>query len=217
MVTVPAPSERTRLQRKPRRGFYDHETIAAILDEALICHVGIVVDRQVYVTPTVHARVDDLLYLHGSPANRTLGALSSGTRCCVTVTLVDGVVLGRSARKHSLNYRSVMVLGEAQEVIDRAEKLTALRAIVEHMVPSRADDVESPPASDLDSTSIISLAINEASAKIRSGDPSDPPATHALDVWAGQLPLTTTPGEPIPDASLRDDIPAPAYLRSWQR
>jgi uncharacterized protein len=211
------PDERIRIRRKPRRGFYDRETIDAILDEALVCHVGFAIDDQVYVTPTIHARVEDTLYFHGSPTNRTLNTLSSSVSSCVTATLIDGIVLGRSARKHSLNYRSAMVFGEAREVSDVDEKRVALRAIIEHMVTGRADDVPPPPLSDLESTFVLALSIEEASAKVRSGDPSDPDETHELDVWAGQLPLKSVKGAPIPDSFLRDDIPIPTYLSTRHR
>lgn len=210
------PTERTQVRRKPDRGFYEPEVINEILDEVLTCHVGFVIDEQPFVIPTVHARRDERLYFHGSTANRMLRTLAEGMPCCVTVTKVDAVVLARSARKHSLNYRSVMILGVAQEIIDPEEKITALQSIIEHMVPGRTADIGLPTQRDLSSTAVLSLPITEASAKIREGGPSDVVEKHTRHIWAGQLPLSLTPMPLIPDAEPGDTVPIPDYLTRWR-
>jgi nitroimidazol reductase NimA-like FMN-containing flavoprotein (pyridoxamine 5'-phosphate oxidase superfamily) len=215
-MTASRPTERTRVRRKPDRGSYDRDTINRILDEALICHIGFVVDGQPYVVPTVHAREGEQLYFHGSPANRMLNTLAEGVACCVTVTQVDGVILARSARKHSLNYRSVMVLGVATEVTDPELKISALRCIVEHMVPGRTADVGEASERDLSSTSVLTLPIHEASAKVREGGPSDSADEHTGHIWAGQLPLALTPSAPIPDTPAGEEVTVPDYLEQWR-
>jgi nitroimidazol reductase NimA-like FMN-containing flavoprotein (pyridoxamine 5'-phosphate oxidase superfamily) len=169
------------------------------------------------VIPTIHARVDRTLYLHGSPASRALRTLADGVDCCVTVTLVDGVVLARSARQHSLNYRSTMVFGIARQIQDPAEKAKALEAIVEHIAPGRAAEVRAPNEDELDSTEIISLELSEASVKVRDGGPVDKRADMDLPVWAGQLPLALTAQEPVADPELSPDVELPDYLWDWRR
>jgi nitroimidazol reductase NimA-like FMN-containing flavoprotein (pyridoxamine 5'-phosphate oxidase superfamily) len=159
------------VRRKPGRARYERDLVHRILDEALACHVGFVADGQPYVIPTIHARRGELLYLHGSPASATLGALAEGSPCCVTATLIDGLVLARSARQHSLNYRSVVVLGTAREVLDPAERAAALEAVVEHVAPGRSADARAPSEAELASTRIFSLPLEEASAKVREGPP----------------------------------------------
>jgi nitroimidazol reductase NimA-like FMN-containing flavoprotein (pyridoxamine 5'-phosphate oxidase superfamily) len=210
-------TERTRVFRKPGRGSYDRELVHSILDEALTCHVGFVQDGQPYVIPTIHARVGETVFLHGAKGNRMLGALADGTACCVTATLVDELVLARAALHHSLNYRSVMVLGTATEVTDPEEKGEALRAVVEHIAPWRADEVRGPDATDLKSTRVLSLPIEEASAKVRTGPPVDEKADLDLPHWAGQLPLTSGSGDPITAPDLTEDLPVPESVRSWSR
>jgi nitroimidazol reductase NimA-like FMN-containing flavoprotein (pyridoxamine 5'-phosphate oxidase superfamily) len=210
-------TERTRVFRKPGRGSYDRELVHSILDEALTCHVGFVQDGQPYVIPTIHARVGETVFLHGAKGNRMLGALADGTACCVTATLVDELVLARAALHHSLNYRSVMVLGTATEVTDPEEKGEALRAVVEHIAPGRADEVRGPDATDLKSTRVLSLPIEEASAKVRTGPPVDEKADLDLPHWAGQLPLTSGSGDPITAPDLTEDLPVPESVRSWSR
>jgi uncharacterized protein len=212
-----APTDRTRVRRKPGRGSYDRELVHAILDEALICHVGFVDDGHPYVTPTIHAREGETIYLHGSPASRTLGTLADGTACCLTVTLVDELVLARSARNHSLNYRSVMVLGTAREITEPVEKGRALRAVVEHMVPGRSDEVRGPSEKDLETTKVLSMQIEEASAKVRIGFPADKPDDLELPYWAGVLPLTISPGDPIPAPDLAQDVTVPDHIARWNR
>jgi uncharacterized protein len=209
------PTERTRVFRKPGRGTYDRELVHSILDEALVCHVGFVQDGQPYVTPTIHAREGETLYLHGANANRTLKALAGGVSCCVTVTLVDELVLARAALHHSLNYRSAMVLGTAREVTDSAEKERALRAVVEHIAPGRSEEVRGPDETDLRSTKVLSMAIEEASAKVRTGPPLDDDDDLDLPYWAGQLPLTRGTGDPVPAPDLTRDLPVPDHVTSW--
>jgi uncharacterized protein len=211
------PTERTRVRRKHGRARYERDLIHTILDQALICHVGFVEEAQPYVIPTIHARVGEVIYLHGSPASRTLGVLADGAHCCVTVTLIDDLVLARSARQHSLNYRSVVVLGQAREVSDQAEKAEAMRAVVEHIAPGRSDQVRGPNASELDSTRILALPIEEASAKVREGPPVDKPDDLDPEIWAGRLPLTIGASEPIGAADLRPGLNPPSHVSRWAR
>jgi uncharacterized protein len=216
-VTVPS-SERTRVRRKAARGAYDRETIDAILDEALVAHLGIAVDGQPYVIPTLHARVGDTVYLHGSAGSRTLRALASGTPACLTVTLLDGLVLARSARHHSVNYRSVVVLGQALPVTDPHERLAALRAFMERVVPGRWGEVRTPTEADARVTGVLAMSLAEASAKVRTGPPLDDEQDYAMRVWAGVVPLRTQAGPtPIPDPRLAPDIKLPATIESWLR
>ena len=194
---------RTTVRRLPARGAYDRDTIDAILDEAYICHVGFIVPHenggQPFVIPTIHARVGDTLYFHGSAASRMLRSLRDGVDACVTVTLLDGLVLARSAFHHSMNYRSVVVLGKGREVVDRAEKLRALDAIVEHVVLGRSAIVRPPNESEIRQTMVIAMPLAEASAKVRTGPPIDDAPDYALDVWAGVIPIRLEKGEPIQD------------------
>ena len=192
-------SPATTVRRLAGRGNYERATIYAILDEALICQVGFAVDGRPVVIPTIHARIDDTLYFHGSAASRMLRSLREGIDACVTVTLLDGLVLARSAFHHSMNYRSVVVLGRGREVTDGDEKLRALDAIVEHVVPGRAAVVRAPNQIELKQTLVIALPLTEASAKIRTGPPVDEEADYALDVWAGVVPMALVKGEPIRD------------------
>ena len=210
-------TERTRVYRKPGRGSYDRDLVHAILDEALICHVGFESDDQPYVIPTIHAREGETLYLHGAKGNRMLKALTEGTPCCVTVTLVDELVLARAALHHSLNYRSVMVLGTAREVTDPEEKERALQVVVNHIAPGRAEEVRGADETDLKSTRVLAIPIEEASAKVRTGPPVDEEADLELPHWAGQLPLTRGTGEPIPAPDLAGDPAIPDSVMSWSR
>jgi len=206
-------SERTRIHRLPQRGSYDFETICAILDEALICHAGFVVDGRPAVIPTIHTRVGEHLYFHGSPAAGMLRNLRQGAEACVNVTIVDGLVLARSAFHHSMNYRSVVVFGNAEEVVDREEKLRALEALVEHVCRGRSADARRPNEKELKQTIVLRLPIREASAKIRTGPPADDAEDYALPVWAGVLPLTVAPGVPLPDNSAA----VPDYVTLYRR
>jgi nitroimidazol reductase NimA-like FMN-containing flavoprotein (pyridoxamine 5'-phosphate oxidase superfamily) len=210
-------TERTRVFRKPGRGSYDRDLVHSILDEALVCHVGFVHDGQPYVIPTIHAREGETVYLHGARGNRTLGALADGAACCLTATLVDGLVLARAALHHSLNYRSVMVLGTAAEVTDPDEKDRALRAVVEHIAPGRPEEVRGPDETDLKSTRVLSMPIEEASAKVRTGPPVDEDRDLELPYWAGQLPLTRGTGDPVPAPDLTRDLPVPDHVSDWNR
>ncbi len=205
-------TERTTLRRLPNRGAHDDATIHAILDEALVCHVGFVAEGQPYVIPTTHGRVGDRLYIHGSAASRMLKTLADGVSVCVTVSLLDGLVLARSAFHHCMNYRAVVVLGTARPVQDRDEKLEALHAIVEHVCPGRWDGVRRPNEKELKATLVLRLPITEASAKLRTGPPSDDEGDYGLAVWAGVIPLRLTAQAPVADARLAPGAPpAPAF------
>lgn len=208
---------RTRVRRLPKRGAYDRAAIDPILDEALIAHLGFVADGQPYVIPTLHARVGDSVYVHGSAASRALKHLAQGFPACLTVTLVDGIVLARSIFNHSLNYRSVVILGHAEPVTERKEKLEALVAFSERILPGRWDEVREPSAKELKSTSILRLPITEASAKVRSGPPGDDEADYAIPVWAGVIPTALVRGTPVPDPRLAFDLPAPRWDRLPER
>ncbi len=207
---------RTKVRRHPERGQYDRATIDAILDEALICHVGFVVGGQPYVIPTIHARAGDHVYVHGSAASRMLRTLGAGVPACLTATLLDGLVLARSGFSHSMNYRSVVVLGLATEVTDGAEKLAALEAIVEHVVPGRWAEARLPNEVEMRQTSVLRMPLDEASAKIRTGPPKDAEEDLDLGVWAGVIPLALVPGTPVADPQLRDGIALPEYARSYR-
>jgi hypothetical protein len=210
-------SPRTTVRRLPARGHYDRETIHAILDEALICHVGFVVDAQPYVIPTIHARVGETLYVHGSAASRMLTTLREGVPVCVTVSIIDGLVLARSAFHHSMNYRSVVVLATAREVTERDARLAALEAIVEHVAPGRLKDVRPPSDNELKATLVLELPLDEASAKVRSGPPLDEADDYALPYWAGVIPLQITAGPPLDDPKLAPGIMPPAELPGYAR
>jgi nitroimidazol reductase NimA-like FMN-containing flavoprotein (pyridoxamine 5'-phosphate oxidase superfamily) len=212
-----APSTRTRVRRVPNRADYTRETIDAILDEALVAHLGFSVDGQPYVIPTLHARVGDIVYVHGSSASRMIRSLTGGLPACLTVTLVDGLVLARSAFHHSMNYRSVVVLGEARPVEGADERLAALEAFTERLVPGRWDEVRPPTAQELKGTRVLALDLDEASAKVRTGPPVDDDEDYALDVWAGVVPLTLQPGPLAPDPLLGDGIEPSETVRSWGR
>ncbi|MGH7782895.1 MAG: pyridoxamine 5'-phosphate oxidase family protein [Candidatus Binatia bacterium] len=210
-------TEKTRVRRLPKRGNYERETINGILDEAFICHVGFVVDGQPYVIPTGFVRIGDDFYIHGSSASRMLRSLSEGVEVCVTVTLIDGLVLARSAFHHSMNYRSVVILGTAALVTDNGEKSRALEAFTEHVVPGRWANVRWPSEAELKATSVLKLPIEEASAKVRTGGPVDDEEDYAMDVWAGVLPVELRSAEPIADERLKDDIGVPDYVSNYSR
>jgi nitroimidazol reductase NimA-like FMN-containing flavoprotein (pyridoxamine 5'-phosphate oxidase superfamily)/GNAT superfamily N-acetyltransferase len=194
-----------RLKRHRERGSHERDSVFAIIDEALLAHVAFSVDGTAMTLPTAHTRIDDQLYLHGARANRMLRALCEAGRASATFTLIDGLVLARTAFHHSMNYRSAFVLGTAREVTDRDEKRLALRALIEQIAPGRMRELADPTDSELEQTLVICLSIEEASVKTRAGDPVDAQADLALDVWAGTVPLTLTPGAPKPDAALRPD------------
>ena len=211
------PTERTRVVREPHRGFYDRDVIYKILDEAFVCHVGFAVDGQPYVIPTLFARVDDAIYFHGSAASRMLRGAALGIPVCVTVTLVDGLVLARSVFNHSMNYRSVIALGKASLVDAPEQKLEALRAFTEKIVAGRWSDVRQPTEKELKATSILRLPLTEVSAKIRSGPVQDDAEDYALPIWAGVVPLHLQAGAPIRDERCDPAIPTPAYATNYWR
>jgi uncharacterized protein len=211
-----APSDRTRVRRVPQRGAYERETIDAILDETLICHVGFVHDGQPVVIPTLHARLGDRLYLHGSAASRMLRTLAKGVPICATATLVDGLVLARSAFHHSVNYRSVVVFGTATLMDPGEETVKVLELFTEKLVPGRWADVRPPTRQELKGTKVLSLPLDEASAKVRTGPPIDEDEDYDLPVWAGVLPLATEVAEPQPDPRLDPAIEMPGYVAAWR-
>jgi nitroimidazol reductase NimA-like FMN-containing flavoprotein (pyridoxamine 5'-phosphate oxidase superfamily) len=208
------PTERTKVRRLPARANYDREFIDAVIDEALSCHVGFAVEGRPWVVPTIHARIDNRLYLHGAVANHMLGSLSDGIEACVTITIIDGLVLARSAFHHSMNYRSVMVFGRALRVDDVEEKRAALHALVEHVVPGRTADAREPSGNELRTTLVLRLPISEVSAKVRTGGPIDDEEDLALPVWAGQLPVTNLFAGPVADTP---DIAVPGYVKDYRR
>ena len=195
------PTPRTTVKRRAERGRYDRETVHAILDEAYICHVGFVHDGAPVVLPTMHARVNDTLFIHGSAASRMLRTLAQGVEACVTVTLLDGLVLARSAFHHSMNYRSVVVFGTATVVDDHAEKLVAMRALVERVRPGRWEEARQPNDVELRQTLIMAVPLGEASAKVRTGPPIDDDEDYGLRVWAGVVPLRLEAGAPVVDSA----------------
>lgn len=211
------PTDRTQVNRLPARGVYDSAAIHRILDEALICHVGLVEDGQPFVIPTIHTRIDDRLYLHGSRASRMLLHAAAGNPVCITVTIVDGLVLARSAFHHSMNYRSVVVLATGEEVTEPAEKGRIFSALVEHVVPGRGRDARMQNEKELNATMLVGFPIDEASAKVRTGPPLDDEEDYALPIWAGVIPMSLAPGPPIPDPRLTPGIPVPTYAERYTR
>ena len=209
-------TERTTLMRHPERGSHDFATVAQILDEALYCHIGFLVDAQPFVVPTGFGRDGRKLYIHGSAASRMIKTLAQGTPMCLTVTLLDGLVLARSAFRHSMNYRSVMIVGAAHET-SGDEKLHGLEVITEHIMPGRWADVRPPTAQELKATTVLKLDIEEASAKIRQGPPMDDESDYARTCWAGELPLALRPQTPVPDARLLPGVTLPTYVAEYRR
>lgn len=212
-----AQTERTKVKRLPKRGNFERETIYSILDEAFVCHVGFSVDNQTFVIPTNYARNGDDLLIHGSSASRMMRNLAEGIDVCVTVTLIDGLVLARSAFHHSTNYRSVLIFGIAELITDENEKFEALRLFTEHIVPNRWNEIREPNAKELKATTVLRLPITEASAKIRTGDPVDDEEDYDLDVWAGVIPLKMTAGKPSDDEKLKAGIDTPDYALKYER
>jgi uncharacterized protein len=216
-ATEPA-SDRVRLRRKRERGSHERAAIDAILDEALIAHLGIADEHgQPFVIPTLHARCGDVVYLHGSTASRTLRALRAGAPACLTVSLLDGLVLARAAMHHSANYRSAMLLGQAVAVQSHAEKLTALEAIVEHIVPGRWSEARTPSEKELKATSVLAMPIDEASAKARTGPPMDDEEDYGLPVWAGVIPIISEARPAQPDPRLPPGVAAPPTATAYRR
>ena len=217
MAQPSAPSARTRLVREADRAVYDRAAAYRILDEGFICHVGFVVDGQPFVIPTGYGRVGDNLYIHGSAASRMLRRVDEGVAVCVTVTLLDGLVLARSIFNHSMNYRSVVILGTARAVNDPTEKLQALRLLSEHILPGRWVESRLPNEKELKATLVLRLPIEEFSAKVRQGPAVDDEEDYAFPTWAGVVPLTLVAGEPLDDARLMPGLKAPEYVRTYTR
>jgi uncharacterized protein len=217
VATELQPTDRTRLRRLPARGTYDRAMAYAILDEALYCNLAFAVDGQPRVLPTIHARVGDDLYFHGATGNAMLRAMAPGAEVCVSVTLVDGLVLSRSWFHHSMNYRSVVVFGRAARVEDPGEKTAALRALVDRIVHGRTAESRPPTDAELRATLVVRVPLAEGSAKVRTGGPVEDPADIGLDHWGGVLPLTLVPGEPVPDEHVAAGTPIPATVASWRR
>jgi len=212
-----AQTERTQLHRLPKRGTYTREAVYSILDEGMVCHVGFVADGTPFVIPTAYAHHGDTLYIHGSAASRMLRALGGGAEACITITVLDGLVLARSAFHHSMNYRSVVILGRGRLVEEPSEKLLALEWITEHLVPGRWKDVRHPSTQEMKATAVLAFALEEASAKIRTGPPMDDEEDYALNAWAGVLPLALAKGEPIRDVRLPPEIQVPGYVSAYDR
>jgi nitroimidazol reductase NimA-like FMN-containing flavoprotein (pyridoxamine 5'-phosphate oxidase superfamily) len=217
MSTSRAPSDRTKVRRIADRGAYDRETIYSILDEALVSHVGIVQEGQPFVMPMLHARVGDNLYLHGSAGSRLMKRLAAKEPACVTATLLDALVVARSVFHHSLNYRSVVVLGQAAEILGREAKLAALEGLVERVIPGRSQDARGPNERELAATMIVRFPLQECSAKIRSGPPKDDEEDYALPIWAGVVPIRTKFEAPQCDGHVLPGVPPPQYLLSYNR
>ncbi len=210
-------TERNRVKRLPQRGYYDTETIYKILDEALICHVGFVENKEPFVIPINFARVDDAIILHGSKSSRLLKHIEAGKPVCIEATTLDGLVLARSVFHHSVNFRSVMLFGVGHSIEDEQEKISALKAITEHLIPGRWDDARIPNRKELIATQVVSIKIEEASAKIRTGLPSDDEEDYALPIWAGVLPIQEMTLPPIRDERLAGDVPLPGYIEKYSR
>lgn len=209
-------TERSEFGRMPSRGSHDWATIHQILDAGFLAHVGFCVDGQPFVIPTLYGRNGDRLYLHGSAASRMLRELELGISACVTVTLVDGLVLARSAFEHSMNYRSVLCFGTARKIMDSQHKIRSLRVISEHLIAGRWEEVRQPTGKELGATSLLEFSIDEASAKVRSGPPIDEESDYEFPVWAGVLPLEIKAGRAVPDDKLAEGITLPAYIRSYE-
>lgn len=211
------PTERTTLKRLPKRGEFDRSVVYEILDEAFVCHVGFVADGKPVVIPTSFGRIDDDLYIHGSAASRMLRSLAEGIEVCVTVTLIDGLVLARSAFHHSINYRSVVVFGRATVVAEQDEKIKALHAFTDHIVDERWRDVRPPTENELQATVVLKLPLAEVSAKTRTGPPIDDDEDYALPIWAGVVPMALTAGPPVADDRVLAGIEVPEYAREYVR
>jgi len=217
MSETQMPSARTRVIREADRGVYDRETVYRILDEGFLCHAGFVVDGQPFVIPTSYGRSDARLYIHGSAASRMLRRMKEAVPVCITVTLLDGLVLARSVFNHSMNYRSVVILGNATLVDDPEEKLTALRILSEHILPGRWADSRQPNERELKATSVLRVPIEEFSAKVRVGPPIDDEEDYSFPTWAGVVPLETVAGGPIDDARMLAGVDVPEYARAYTR
>lgn len=212
-----APTDRTAVKRHADRAAYDRATVESILDEALYCHVAVVDEGLPRVIPTIHARISDTLYIHGSNASHTLKALKANGEVCVVVTLLDGLVLARSVFNHSMNYRSVIVYGTAREVTDPDEKWQAQSALVDHVVPGRTAEARMPSEKEMRQTTILAISLEEASAKVRTGPPKDAEEDYGLPVWAGEIPMQLVPQPPVDDPRMPSGIDVPGYARNYER
>lgn len=214
-------TERTKIKTNAIRAVYDIESIIKIIDESFLCHIGFAIENQPFVIPVCYGRENDKIFFHGAKGSRMFHALRTGKEICVTISIVDGIVLARSAFNHTINYRSVVIFGKARELIDPAEKTNALNIITEHIIPGRWNDVRKPTDKELNATSIFTLKINEASAKVRTGPPLDDEDDLKLDVWAGVLPLKMVDEEPVKDDSIKDitnkDSDIPEYIRNYRK
>ncbi len=213
----PTPTDRTRVKQIPSRGKYDQETIRAIIDEGLVAHVGFADGDQAFVIPMGYGRMGDQMIIHGGQEARIAQVVRRGAPLCITVTLLDGLILAKSALHHSMNYRSVVVLGTAREILEDSEKLEALRCVVEHIIPGRWDETRRPNDAELKATAVFTLPLSEASAKIRTGSAGDARADLELPYWAGEIPLRTTVLEPIPAETVPSSSPLPAHVRDYRR
>ncbi|MGE5811293.1 MAG: pyridoxamine 5'-phosphate oxidase family protein [Ignavibacteria bacterium] len=214
-------TERTKIKTNAIRAVYDIESIIKIIDESFLCHIGFAIENQPFVIPVCYGRENDKIFFHGAKGSRMFHALRTGKEICVTISIVDGIVLARSAFNHTINYRSVVIFGKARELIDPAEKTNALNIITEHIIPGRWNDVRKPTDKELNATSIFTLKINEASAKVRTGPPLDDEDDLKLDVWAGVLPLKMVDEEPVKDDSIKEitnnDSDIPEYIRNYRK
>lgn len=206
-------SSRSKLNRHPERGSFDKETIYKIIDEVLYCHVSFLQDDKPFVIPTIHARMDDSIILHGAKASRMLKHISAGNEVCIAITLMDGLVLARSVFHHSMNYRSVVIFGKGEVVMEKEAKLNALHAITDHILPGRWEDARQPNEKELNSTTVVSIKIEEASAKIRTGPPKDDDEDYNLPVWAGVIPFIPMLSEPVRDPDQNENILLPDYIK----
>lgn len=211
------PTDRSKINRIPKRAHYDRDTIYPIVDAALICHVGFVRDGQPFVIPTIHARDEDAIILHGAKASRLLKTAAEGVPLCVTVTHLDGLVLARSVFHHSMNYRSAVLFGAGRIVDELDEKLEAMRILTEHIMPGRWEDSRQPSPKELNATTMVRMEIEDASAKVRTGAPGDEDEDYDLPIWAGVLPMTTQYGTPIVDEAMRMELPVPDYISDYWR
>jgi len=216
-MTQFTPTQRTQVHRLPKRGVYERETVYRILDEGLVCHIGFVTDGKPVVIPTGYGRKGDMLYVHGSPASRMFRALGEGADVCITVTILDGLVLARSAFHHSMNYRSVVIFGKATLLEDPAAKWEALHVFTEHIAPGRWQEVRQPSEKELRSTTVLAIPLKEVSAKVRTGPPLDDEEDYAFPVWAGVLPLELIPATPLSDDRLPKATAVPEYVRTYTR
>ncbi len=210
-------TNRTKVNRTPKRAVYDKETIYKILDETFICQIAFKIDEQVFIIPTAYGRKDDKLFIHGSTKSRMLNSIKAGEDICISVTLIDGIVAARSVFHHSINYRSVIIFSKGKEIVDREEKISALKIITEHILPGRWNEARQPNKKEMEITSVFEFEIDEASAKIRTGPPVDEKEDYDLNVWAGVIPLEVKIGEPIKDELIKNDIHLPNYIKYFKK